>query len=110
MNLLDLGIWCSLQSFVEKMHRGHRSDAAALARTIEKTWTDEYDSEVFKKVYARGQKVLQLVIDDNGGNTKVDSHRRELLVPIGMPPDSLPEEDGDDVLPDEEEQDESSQD
>ena len=33
-NVLDLGIWMSLQSAVEKEHRGQKNDANALDKTV----------------------------------------------------------------------------
>jgi hypothetical protein len=100
-NILDLGVWMSLQSAVEKMHRKNRSDVNALARTVEATW-ESFDSAVFSNVYRRWKKILSLILADNGDNTLVDSHRGELLVPavvavvtIAADEAEVPEETGD---------------
>lgn len=97
-NLLDLGIWCGLQSCVEKMHRKKTKSAAnALARTIEAAW-HSYDSfESFKNVYERWQKVLRLTINSNGDNALSDSARRkEFIVPIVMGPPASNEDEKED--------------
>ena len=68
----------SLQSAVEKHFRGNRNDVPALVKKIEETWS-LYDSAVFRRIYERWIKVLQLVIDDKGDNNLVDSHRGKLF-------------------------------
>jgi hypothetical protein len=78
MNILDLGAWMSLQSAVEKHFRGSRNDVKALVAKIEETWS-LYNSSVFQCIFERWVKVLQLVIDDNGDNNLVDSHRGVLF-------------------------------
>ena len=96
LNLLDLGIWMSLQSFVEKQHRGNRTDNKALARTCKESW-DKFDSTVFQNVYTQWQKVLQLVIDDKGGSKLVEKRKKEFLSHIILPEDYSPlPEDSDD--------------
>ena len=89
--MLDVGAWCSFLSAVEKMHRGHRTDSKSLARTIVATWA-AFDSSCFERVYKRWQKVLQLVIDDCGGNALVDTRSKELFCPMTLPGEyNLPE-------------------
>ena len=85
-NMLDLGAWNSFQSFVEKLHYRKRSDADALSRTIVAAWKTYFSEKVFLKIYSRWQKVLQLIIDDDGGNALVDGRKRELTVPLIFPP------------------------
>ena len=89
LNLLDLGVWMSLQSFVEKQHRGNMTDNKALARTCEESW-DKFDSTVFRNVYTQWQKVLQLVIDDKGGSKLVEKRKKEFISPIILPEDYSP--------------------
>jgi hypothetical protein len=73
MNILDLGVWMSLQLFVEKKHRGKQTDVVVLARMIQDTW-DHFDETVFSCVYARGMKVLDSIITDRGDNALVSCH------------------------------------
>ena len=74
-NLLDLGIWCSFQSLVEKVHNKKCSNADALNRTIEKAW-DMFDgSAKLAKVAERWELVLKLIVEDNGGNNLVETCR-----------------------------------
>ena len=37
-NLLDLGVWCSLQSHVEKCHYMKRTDVDALVNSVNQAW------------------------------------------------------------------------
>ena len=77
-NLLDLGAWVSLQSVVEKKHRGQVTDAEALARTIERVW-ETFDSSIFEKIYGRWLRVLYIIIADLGDNKNEDNYRGELF-------------------------------
>ena len=83
-------MWNSLQSFVQISHRKMRDDVKALSKTVYDAWDSYFREDVFKKVYGRWQQVLQIIIDDNGDNRKIDSHRRKLLAPVILPPDSNP--------------------
>ena len=78
-NLLDLGIWRSVQSAVEKEHLYRCHDADALARTVQKAWDERLRSTVFANVYKRLLRVLKLIIDDNGDNNMVESERGKLF-------------------------------
>ena len=104
-NLLDLGIWLSIQSFVEVLHRGHRTDTNALTKTVMETW-EKFNSSVFTKVYQRWQKVLELIVEDNGDNTLVQSKRgKKFQTAAVLPADyTLPANDED--TDEEEEEDE----
>jgi hypothetical protein len=73
MNSQNLGMWMSLQSFVEKKHGGKPTDVAVLVRTIQEAW-DHFDETVFSPVYARWMKVLDLIIANHGDNALVDCH------------------------------------
>ena len=79
-NLLDLGVWNSLQSHVDKEHRGTKQATAVLARTIERTWRNYNGSIIFEKVYQRWEKVLALIIAGNGDNALVDEARGKTVV------------------------------
>ena len=87
-NLLDLGIWCGLQRYVEKLHRKKtKASTNALSRTVMEAW-ERYDSYTpFRNVYKRwANKVLPLIIAGHGDNVLVDKARKELVVPIVMQP------------------------
>jgi len=73
-NLLDLGLWCSLQNHVEKEHRFKtRSNKDALAHSIKAVW-ESWDASILQKVYDRWVKVLDLIIMDGGNNKMLNSH------------------------------------
>ena len=78
-NLLDLGIWSSLQSLVEKTYLGQRSDKLSLDENVQKAWNNYMSADIFKKVFDRWKKVLQIIIDDKGGNKNIDNHRKNFL-------------------------------
>jgi hypothetical protein len=84
MNLLDLGSWTSLQSWVEKSHRGRRTNVDALAFTCFQAW-ETFGSEVFDKVYERWERVLKIVVADNGDNSRVDDFRGDLFTSVIEP-------------------------
>ena len=91
-NLLDLGIWCGLQRYVEKLHRKKtKASTNALSRTVMEAW-ERYDSyRPFRNVFKRwANKVLPLIIAGHGDNVLVDKARKSLIVPIVMLPPGAP--------------------
>ena len=84
-NLLDLGIWNSLQSHVDRVFRGNKQDVQALARTVMTAWESYYTEDVFERVFVRWEKVLRLIIASNGNNSLVDEARGNQVVPIVLP-------------------------
>lgn len=92
-NLLDLGIWNSLQSLVDKSFRGNKQDVKALAKTVQLAWDLYCTPAVFQRVYDRWEKVLRLIIAGAGDNIHIDSARGENFVPIVLGPPQDDEED-----------------
>ena len=84
MNLLDLGSWTSLQSWVEKSQRGRRTNVDALAFTCFQAW-ETFGSEVFDKVFERWERVLKIAVADNGDNSRVDDFRGDLFTSVIEP-------------------------
>jgi hypothetical protein len=78
-NLLDLGVWRSIQSAVEKEHTFKVYDPDALARSVERAWNTRLNQGVFRRVFLRLLKVLVLIVDDNGGNDRVEARRGKLF-------------------------------
>ena len=66
-NILDLGIWLSLQSTVEKCHRLRRGDKDSLYATVMKVWKDVASEEAFLNVF-EGLKKNYAVIEKNQGS------------------------------------------
>ena len=80
-NLLDLGIWCSLQSMVGLSHRKKcKSNRDALARTIEDVW-QKFPPQKFQLVYERWRKVLKIICNTQGDNVKSDAFRGKSIIP-----------------------------
>jgi hypothetical protein len=77
-NMLDLGLWMSIQAAVQKVHWGRRSEPSALVQSVNEAWDNYLNVESFKNVFARLKVVLQCIADDNGGNDKVEAKRGKL--------------------------------
>ena len=74
-NILDLGVWCLLQSLVEYLHRCKCMKEDSLACTIEHAW-DLFDGNIkFKAVHERWKKVLSLILLGGSGNSLVEKCR-----------------------------------
>lgn len=78
-NMLDLGVWASIQSKVEKVHHMKRCQHDALARSVMTAWNTYLDEGAFARVFNRLRVVLSCIVDDGGGNEKVESKRGKLF-------------------------------
>jgi hypothetical protein len=67
-NLLDLGIWMSIQTAVEKTMYTKRGDIQALANAVNDAWDFDFRKNTFKNVYERlqncGKHVRKLEMPD----------------------------------------------
>ena len=88
-NLLDLGVWCSLQAAVEKEHYMKRTDVSALVDSVEKAWDGGCVDEAIGKVWGRLKNVLALVKEGNGGNDLVETKRGKRYRGLDLTPDFL---------------------
>ena len=79
MNALDLGLWTSLQSKVEVEHRDKCTNSNAIAHSVQQA-RKELPSATISRVFERIPVVLQLIVDDDGGNDKVEDRRGQLIV------------------------------
>lgn len=82
-NMLDLGVWMAFQNVVERLHFRHQIELQALARTVTRLW-DELDPVKLTNVYNRWKLVLDLIIEDEGGDRLIESRRGKLY---GAPSD-----------------------
>ena len=74
-NMLDLGAWMSIQSVVEKLHRTRVMNEKALAETVLQAF-DEFDGYTkLAAIARRWELVLDLILDDDGGNNLVETKR-----------------------------------
>ena len=73
--MLDLGVWMSIQSRVEKLHHMKRCQHDALAKSAETAWESCLDQGAFSRVFKRLRVVLTCIVDDKGGNEKVEEKR-----------------------------------
>jgi hypothetical protein len=80
VNALDLGIWMSVQSHVERMHRNRRRDPDSLAVTVQEAW-DHLPAATITKIFARIPVVLQLIVDNHGENDLVETRRGMIHAP-----------------------------
>jgi hypothetical protein len=74
VNALDLGIWMSLQSAVERKHRNRRRDIDALATTVQEAWRD-LPADTIQRVFNRIPVVHQLFVESGGDNVNVEERR-----------------------------------
>ncbi|KAG7374975.1 hypothetical protein IV203_014070 [Nitzschia inconspicua] len=78
-NMLDLGIWMSIQAVVTRVHRRRGSHPDALARSVEDAWNNYLSPSAFQNVHERLKIVLHCIVDDNGGNSLVERKRGKLF-------------------------------
>jgi hypothetical protein len=71
-DMLDLGVWMSIQSRVEKLHHMKRCQHDALAKSAETAWESHLDQGAFSRVFERLRVTLTCIFDDKGGNEKVE--------------------------------------
>jgi len=96
-NKLDLGVWCCMQSGVEKEHTFKVYDAGALSRSVVKAWHERLKADTLERVYKRLVKVLKLIRLDNGNNNMVEARRGKLMSdPLTLTMEEEEEEIGDD--------------
>ena len=67
-NVLDVGVWMSIQSRVDKLHRSLREDPVVLYETVCKAWDDygERKSESLKRVWGCLVDVLKRASSTRG--------------------------------------------
>jgi hypothetical protein len=78
-NMLDLGVWMSIQCSVMNVHYGRKCHHDALAKSVEEAWDGYLSQKAFSNVYSRLRVVLVCIVDDNGGNRLVESKRGKLF-------------------------------
>ncbi len=78
-NMLDLGVWMSIQSAVCKAHFMKRCNGEALARSVMDAWETYLSVQAFKNVHGRLKVVLVCIRDAEGGNELVETKRGKLF-------------------------------
>ena len=76
-NILDLGVWIALQNVVEKLHLRKRIEPEALCNIVEEAWK-KLDPIKLQNVYDHWKMVLDLMIEDNGGDMLAELKRGNL--------------------------------
>ena len=74
-NVLDLGVWMSLQAAVERQHYLKRCNADALVKSVMPTWREGNLDHSISKVFQRIKPVLCNIMEANGGNDFVEMKR-----------------------------------
>ena len=77
-NELDLGAWISIQSVVEKLHRNWVMNEKALSDIIFQAFEEFDGCTKLAAIAQRWELVLDLILDDNGGNDLVETKRGSL--------------------------------
>ena len=93
-NLLDLGVWMALQNVVEKLHFCKRMETTALCGTVVEAWKSLQPIKLLN-IYSRWLLVLDLIIEDKGGNRLVETKRGKLYQAPSAETEDLEEEDDD---------------
>jgi len=73
--VLDLDVWASLQSMVEKAHYMKHCHLDALVNTVNHIWNIGKLDQIIGKVFSRLEKMLALIIEGKGGNDCVEDKR-----------------------------------
>ena len=84
--MLDLGIWMSIQSAVQRVHFMRRCHHDALAQSVEDAWASELSIRAFQNVWKRLRVVLRCILDDDGGNQLVEEKRGKLFRAANIDP------------------------
>ena len=92
--MLNLGVWMAFQNVVKKMHFKKRKEAEALCKTVNQAWK-QLEPVKLESVYNRWKMVLDLIIEDEGGNAKVESKRGKLYREPSPEAECLEEEEED---------------
>jgi hypothetical protein len=78
-NMLDLGIWMSIQAAVTRVHHMRRCHHDALATSVFDAWNGYLSPKAFTNVHRRLRVVLSCIVDDEGGNSLVEMKRGKLF-------------------------------
>jgi len=78
-NMLDLGIWMSIQAVVTRVHHKRRCHPDALAKSVLDAWSNYLSPNAFQNVHRRLRVMLTCIVDDRGGNSLVEAKRGKLF-------------------------------
>ena len=76
-NMLDLGVWMTLQNMIENLNFWKRVEMEALAQSAENAWRKFLPIKL-TNVYNCWKMVLDLIIEDEGGDALVKLKRGKL--------------------------------
>ena len=88
-NVLDLGVWCMLQSCVEKQHYMKRTNVHALVTSVKTTWSEGHLDELITKVFGRLRNVLVLIVEGQGSNDLVETKQGKRFRNLDLPQEFL---------------------
>jgi hypothetical protein len=74
VNALDLGIWMSIQSIVERRHQEQQRDPDGMAIIMHEAWQHFLEGKI-RRVFERIPIVLQLIVDCGGDNINVEERQ-----------------------------------
>ena len=94
-NVLDLGVWCSLQARVKKEHYMKRCEVNALTRSVMETWNHGHLDDMITRVFDRLRNVLVLIAEAKGKNDLVETKRGKNFYLLDLPIDLSTESDSD---------------
>ena len=62
-----------------RVHHKRRCHAVALAMSVQDAWDKYLSPNAFQNMHGRLRLVLQCILEDNGGNSLMESKRGKLL-------------------------------
>jgi hypothetical protein len=73
-NVLDLGLWRSIQSWSEQQHHNKTTLADTLAVSVNEAW-EHLPVQTIYNVFSKVLEVLRIIVDDEGRNDRVEERR-----------------------------------
>ena len=73
-NMLDLGVWVSIQSLVERIHKGKVMRTDELSNSVLTAFQD-FPCEVLTNIYNRWKLTFHLILSGKGTNEVVEEYR-----------------------------------
>lgn len=75
----------SIQAAVTRVHHERRCHPVTLATSVQDAWDKYLSPNAFKNVHGRLRIVLSCILEDNGGNSLVESKRGKLFRDATIP-------------------------
>lgn len=78
-NMLDLGVWMSIQSVVMRTHFMRRCHHDALAKSVMDAWGNYLNIMAFTHIHMQLMVALVCICDDVGGNIMMEANEENYI-------------------------------